>query len=169
MLTKKRIIWLIAGIAIISLILLIVPGIVDYLDYQKAVEAAGGMPWQDGGKITMVGSHVLVGGPCVLDTPATSPTTCAISCPLVTGALGPACAGYIEIDTVGQLGTTFIAAPIGFVYKGGGAHPVAGMQFIAGGATNISPWVIGIPGASASRIQKLVDSFKVIIAGFGGN
>ncbi|MBU4256876.1 hypothetical protein KKC04_00500 [Patescibacteria group bacterium] len=160
MLTKKRIIWLIAGIAIISLILLIIPGIVDYLDYQKAVEAAGGMPWQDGGKITIVRE------PCVLDTPATSPTTCAISCPLVTGALGPACTGYIEIDTVGQLGTTFIAAPIGFVYKGGGAHPVAGMQFIAGGATNISPWVIGIPGASASRIQKLVDSFKVIIAGF---
>lgn len=162
MLTKKRTIWLIAGIAIISLILLIIPGIVDYLDYQKAVRAAGGMPWQDGGKITMVRE------PCVLDTPAIFPTTCAISCPLVTGALGTACAGYIEIDTTGQLGTTFIAAPIGFVYKGGGTHPVAGMQFITGGATNISPWVIGIPGASASRIQKLVDSFKVIIAGFRG-
>ncbi|MDP3043249.1 MAG: hypothetical protein Q8N21_02515 [bacterium] len=168
MIAKKRIIWLIAGIAIISLILLVIPGIVDYFNYQSAVEAAGSMPWQDGGKITMVGSHVLVGGPCVLDTPASSPTTCAISCPLVTGALGTACAGYIEIDIIGQLGTTFIAAPIGFVYKGGGAYPVEGMQFIAGGATNISPWVIGIPGASASRIQKLVDSFKVIIAGFNG-
>lgn len=162
MLTKKRIIWLIAGIAIISLILLIIPGIVDYLDYQKAVEAAGGMPWQDGGKITTVRKL------CVLDTPATSPTTCAISCPLVTGALGPACTGYIEIDIMGQLGTTFIAAPIGFVYKGGGAYPVEGMQFIAGGATNITPWVIGIPGGVAGRIQILVDSFKVIIAGFKG-
>jgi hypothetical protein len=162
MIAKKRIIWLIAGIAIISLILLVIPGIVDYFNYQSAVEAAGSMPWQDGGKITMVRE------PCVLDTPPPAPTTCAISCPLVTGALGTACAGYIEIDTIGQLGTTFIAAPIGFVYKGGGAHPIAGMQFIAGGASNINPWVIGIPKGVASRIQILADAFKVIIAGFNG-
>jgi hypothetical protein len=134
MFTKKRIIWL---VIIISLILLIIPGIIDYFEYRSVVKAVSSMPWQDGGEITMVRE------PCILDTPA--------------------------IDTVGQLGTTFMAAPIGFVYRGGGTHPTAGMQFLAGGSTNAQPWVIGIPGKSAIRIQKVADWFNYMIAGFKGD
>ena len=163
MFTKKRIIWTIVSLIAISLILLITPGIIDYFEYRSVVKAVSSMPWQDGGEITMVRE------PCILDTPATSPTTCAISCPLVTSVLGPACIGYIEIDTVGQLGTTFIAAPIGFVYQGGGTHPVAGMQFLAGGASNIQPWVIAIPGKFTTRTQKVIDWFDYVIAGFKGD
>ncbi len=138
----------------------LVLGIFDYLEYKKAAKAVGGMPWQDGGTITMVRE------PCVLDTPANAPTTCAISCPMVTSVYGSACINYIEIDTQSQYGTTFIAAPVGFVYSGGGTHPSPGMQYIAGGSSNVMPWVIGIPGASVSRIQSLVNAFKYIIAGF---
>ncbi len=157
--TKKKII-LITSIFIMAILFWLVPGIFDYLEYKKTVEAVGGMPWQDGGIITMVRE------PCVLDTPQIAPTTCAASCPMVTSVYGSACTGYIEIDTQSQHGTTFIAAPINFVYRGGGMHPMVGMQYIAGGASNAIPWVIGIPGASASRIQKLVNVFKYIISGF---
>ena len=135
-------------------------GFFGYLEFRKIAAAVGGMPAQDGGKITAVLE------PCVLDTPASSPTTCAISCPLVTGAVGTLCTGYIEIDTIGQFGTTFIAAPTGFVYSGGGAHPTANMNFLYGGASNVQPWVIGIPVKAASRVQKLVDAFNFVMAGF---
>ncbi len=160
MFTKKKVIWSIVGVTIISLILLIIPGVIDYLKYRNVVKAIGGMPWQDGGTITMVRE------PCILDTPASSPTTCAISCPLVTGVLGPACTGYIEIDTASQHGTTFLAAPTGFKYIGGGTHPTANMQYISGGSSNAMPWAIAIPGKGAIRIQKVVDWFDYIIAGF---
>ncbi len=160
MFTKKRIIRTIVSLIVVSLILMIIPGIIDYFEYRSVVKATATMPWQDGGQITMVKE------PCILDTPVSSPVTCAISCPLVTSVLGPACMGYIEIDTAGQLGTTFLAAPTGFVYQGGGTHPAAGMQFIAGGSTNAQPWVIGIPGKFAMRTQKVIDWFnKYIIAG----
>ncbi len=158
MFTKRKII-LIISIVVVMLIWLM-PGIFNYLEYQKTVKAIGGMPWQDGGIITMVRE------PCVLDTPQNAPTTCAVSCPLVTSIYGSACTGYIELDTQSQFGTMFIAVPLGFLYKGGGTHPSPGMQYIAGGASNAMPWVIGIPGASASRIQKMVDIFKYIIVGF---
>ena len=157
---KKKTIYLIILVCIISFIIFLIPGVIDYLEFKQVAKAVGGMPWQEGGTITMVRE------PCILDTPATSPTTCAISCPLVTSVWGPACMGYIEIDTVGQYGTPFIAAPVGFVYQGGGTHPTAGMQFLVGGASNAQPWVIGIPGATAIKIQKIVDWFNYVIAGF---
>ena len=160
MFSKKRIIWLVVGVVVVSFVVYVGTGIFDYLEYRSVVRATGGMPAQDGGKITMVRE------PCILDTPASSPTTCAVSCPLVTGAVGTLCTGYIEIDTTGQLGTTFIAAPVGFTYLGGGTHPTANMDFLYGGASNIQPWVIGIPSASAMRIQKVIDWFDFIIAGF---
>ena len=143
----------------IGLLIFIGSGFVDYLEYRSVAEAAGAMPWQDGGTISMVRM------PCVLDTPVIAPTTCAISCPLVTSVLATACAGYIEIDTTGQLGTMFIAAPIGFKYQGGGTFPKAGDKFLTGGSSNIMPWVIGIPGPVASRIDKIVKWFDFIIAG----
>jgi len=141
MFTKKKILIIIISVLVLgSLGYFYAPKAADYYEWRQVVKAAGSMPWQDGGTIIMVRE------PCVLDTPAVSPTTCAISCPLVTGAVGTLCTGYIEIDTASQMGTTFIAAPVGFVYKGGGTHPAPGMQFIAGGVSNIQPWVIGIPG-----------------------
>lgn len=160
MFAKKRIIWTIVSVIVVSLVAYVGIGVFDYLEYRNVAISSGGMPAQDGGKITIVKE------PCILDTPASSPTTCAISCPLVTGAVGTLCTGYIEIDTTGQLGTTFIAAPVGFVYLGGGTHPTAGMDFLYGGSSNIQPWVIGIPSKAASRVEKLVDVFDYIIAGF---
>jgi len=156
---KKIIITLTAGLTV-GIIFYFGIGIFDYLEYRSVAEASTGMPAQDGGKISLVRE------PCILDTPASDPVTCAISCPMVTSAVGTACTGYIELDTVGQHGTPFIAAPVGFVYRGGGTHPTAGMDFLYGGASNIAPYVIGIPGVAASRVQKLVDVFKYVIAGF---
>jgi hypothetical protein len=180
MIIKKKKIYLIISVFFISFIIFLMPGIIDYLEYEQVASAVGGMPWQGGGTITLVRE------PCILDTPANAPTTCAISCPLVTSVWGPACIGYIEIDTNPQLvmedgeikeidkaqlaglgaGATFIAAPIGFIYRGGGTHPVAGMQYLVGGASNAQPWVIGIPGATAMKIKKVVDWFDYAIAGF---
>ena len=110
----------------------------------------------------------MVREPCVLDTPPppATPILCGLSCPLVTFAVGGACIGYIEIITAGQKGTPFIAAPISFVYKGGGTHPAPGMSFLAGGSSNAMPWVIGIPSMAASRTQKLVDAANYMIALF---
>ena len=159
MFKRRKIIWFIATVVTV-VIFFFTWGALDYYKFSKIAKSVGGLPWQDGGTITMVRQ------PCVLDTPAIAPVTCAVSCPLVTSAWGSACIGYIELDTTSQFGTIFIAAPIGFVYQGGGTMPVAGMQYIAGGASNAIPWVIGIPGSVASRWQKVVNWFDVIIAGF---
>ncbi len=160
MFTKKRIFFIILAVLFLSFLGYFGPGISDYLEYRGVAEAAGGMPWQDGGKITLVRE------PCILDTPATSPTTCAVSCPEVTAILASACVGYIELDVSGQLGTTFMAVPTAFQYKGGGTHPIAGTSFIAGGSSPAQPWVIGIPSAAASRTQKLVRTYEYIVALF---
>lgn len=156
---KKKIVLSVFVIVIVGIAIFIVQDVFGYLDYRKAAEASASMPWQDAGTITYYMPQ------CVLDTPATSPTTCAISCPLSVTALASACVGYSELWVTGQNGTTYIDVPIGFVYSGGGTVPTVGMSFIAGGSSNVSPWVIGIPGASASRIQKLADAFNMIIAG----
>ncbi|RLC37252.1 hypothetical protein DRH27_04050 [Candidatus Falkowbacteria bacterium] len=144
-------------------VLLIIVGYVvfQYIEFNNVAKAVGGMPWQDGGKISMVRPV------CILDTPMPYPTTCAISCPLVTSAYGTACMAYMEIDTVGQKGTTFMAVPKGFVFSGGGSFPTTGMDFVAGGSTNALPWVIGIPGLAVNNIEKIKNWFdKYIIAGF---
>lgn len=109
------------------------------------VEAVGGMPWSDGGRITMVRQ------PCVWDTPCQTGTCppCTVSCPLVSSMYGPACTGYIEIDTTGVKGTYFIAAPLAFANYKGSPYPAPGMNFLAGGASNVLPWVIGLSGAPA--------------------
>jgi hypothetical protein len=154
----KKIIWLVALAVIMVSVGYLGVGVMDYISFKKVVESAGGMPAQDGGRITMVKQ------PCILDTPATSPTTCAISCPLVTSALGTACISYIEIDTQSQKGTPFLAAPIGYFYRGGGTYPIAGMQYVYGGASNAIPWVIGIPSAPGARIQKIINWYDYGIA-----
>lgn len=163
MINKKKLILLLAGFGFIAVLgAYFIPGMIGYFKFKKAAEAASAMPWQDGGMITRV-------TPCILDTPANAPTTCAVSCPGVTIYWGTACAGYDEIDVAAQMGTLYMAAPKGFIYSGGGVYPKSGDQFIAGGAYNGLPWVIGIPGPSASRIQKLADAFKLIIAGVRRN
>jgi len=143
--------------------LIIVVGIVifQYYEFNNVAKAVGGMPWQDGGTITMVKPV------CILDTPMPYPTTCEISCPLVTSVYGTACIAYMEINTKGQKGTTFMAVTKGFVFSGGGAFPTAGMDFIAGGSSNSMPWIIGIPGLAVNNIDKVKNWFnKYIIAGF---
>ena len=132
---------------------------IDYVKWNNFVNASTGM--EDGGKIAFVHE------PCVIDSPPSDPVVCGISCPLATKAWGSACAGHIQIDVQSQLGTVFLAPIVGFVYKGGGTHPVAGTDYLYAG-TPAAPWVIGIPGVRANRIQKLVDAFedfKVFIAG----
>jgi hypothetical protein len=157
---KKKVIKFFLLIAIFSLFYYYGVGIKDYLAWEKTKSAiaASSLPWQDAGKITLIKE------PCVLDTPTIAPVTCESSCPNVTTAVGTLCASYIEINTESQKGTLFIAAPITTIYKGGGSHPVAGMKYIAGGMTNASPYVIGIPSSMGSTVQRLVDSFKVFIA-----
>lgn len=137
--TKNRIILIICILLLGLTAIVAVPRAFNYLELKKVAKAAAGMPWQDGGIITMVRE------PCVLDTPAIDPVECGISCPLVTSVYHTACVNYIEIDVQSQFGTTFIAAPVGFQYRGGGAHPRAGIQYIAGGASNVTPWIIAIP------------------------
>ncbi len=153
MFIKRKIILIISIFIVVGLFWL-APEFFDYLEYKKVAEAVGGMPWQDGGVITYVG----------LCAPTDPAGNCAM-CPNVTALFSAACNGYNELDVTSQQGTTFIAVPKTFVYSGGGTFPSSGMQYIAGGASNVMPWVIGIPGVSASRIQKLVDTFKYIIAG----
>lgn len=161
---KKKKIFIILSVIAVGLVIYAGIGIFGYLEFRKVASAVGGMPAQDGGKITAVLE------PCILDTPPNAPELCEISCPLVTAAVGPSCIDYIEIDVEGQLGTKFIAAPTGFVYLGGGTHPAANMNFLYGGASNVQPWVIGIPlSASAMRVNKVVNWFDYVIAGIFGN
>lgn len=156
----KKAIWVVVSAILLVSVIYLGPGVVDYIKFKNVAESAGGMPWQDGGRITMVRQ------PCILDTPTIDPVTCAASCPLVTKDLGTLCTGYIEIDTQSQQGTINIDAPIGFMYKGGGTMPTAGMSYIAGGASNAIPWVIGIPSSAGARIQKIIDWFDYGIASF---
>lgn len=156
---KKRILFIFVGLIVIASGYLMI----DYYRWGKfirEINAEGSCATQDGGKITMVRQ------PCILDTPATEPVNCAASCPLVTSVFETACTGYIELDTQSQLGTTFLAVPTGFVYKGGGTTPTAGMQYIYCGSSNAYPWVIGIPGVAKNNTDRLFDWLKVIIAGF---
>lgn len=150
----------ITGILFIILVVYFGSSITDYFKFTKIADSASGLPVQDAGKITFVRE------PCILDTPAIDPVNCLVSCPLVTLVWESACVNFIELDTISQHGTEFISSPVEMVYRGGGTHPVAGMSYIFGGASNAIPWVIGIPSAGASRIQKLVDIYNFIIAGF---
>ena len=97
----------------------------------------------------------------MLDTPTIAPVTCS-ACPL----LGTLCVGKIQLTTKSQYGTLFIAAPVGFKYGGGGTYPTAGMSYLAGGVSNILPWVIAIPSSAGARIQKIIDWFDYGIASF---
>lgn len=136
---KKLTIFIIMIILLVVAGFLLVPRIAARYEWQNVVEAASAMPWQDGGEITMVNE------PCVLDTPLIAPVTCS-HCPFVSVALGSQCEFYIELVLQSQHGTQFMAVPITFDgYRGGGIHPRAGTQYIAGCSSNIVPWVIGIP------------------------
>lgn len=143
MITKKKIILSLSLVAFTVGIIFIAQGVLDYKEYRKTAEAAGAMPWQDGGKIMAY-------------IPACTPLNCYTPC-----------VGQSQISYNGQIGgpAAFMCVPVGFVYQGGGTIPMPGMDIIAGGVTNIMPWVVGIPGASASRVQKIADTFKLIIAG----
>ncbi|MBL7058067.1 hypothetical protein ISS03_01900 [Patescibacteria group bacterium] len=139
--TTKKIIFYTLIVAFLSPIVYFgAPIVAQKYTWYNVAQAASLFPWQDGGVITVVYP------PCVLDTPANAPTTCAISCPLVTTAYASDCVKYTQIDVKGQKGTMFLAVPLGFVYRGGGTVPAPGMQFIAAGISNILPKVIGIPG-----------------------
>ncbi|MFA6171188.1 MAG: hypothetical protein WCW77_01365 [Patescibacteria group bacterium] len=149
---------------IFSALIIIASGYIVYDYYRwgkfvREINAGGSCAVQDGGNITKV-------MPCVLDTPANYPVTCEASCPLVTPVFETACAGYTELDTQSQQGTTFLAVPKGFVYKGGGTTPTMGMQYLYCGSSNAYPWVIGIPGVAKNNTDRVFDWFRYIIAGF---
>jgi hypothetical protein len=162
MMSRKKKIWLVILTVFFSFAGYYGPGIPGYIEYQKVATAVGGFPWQDGGVISAVLPFANV--PCVLDTPAPPavPTTCAISCPMITALtpLASACVGYYEMEVIGQNGTMVIAVPLGFIFSGGGIIPSPGTQFIAGGMMYYQPAVIGIPGVAASRVIKLADFIK---------
>lgn len=155
----KKTVWTVVGIILLVCVIYLGLGVVDFISFKTIAKSAGGMPWQDGGKITKVRK------PCVLDTPEIDPIACSY-CPLVTKDWGSACAGFIELDTQSQMGTINIDAPIGFVYGGGGTMPAAGMSYIAGGVSGAIPWVIGIPSSPGAKIQKIIDWFDYGIASF---
>ncbi|MDP3900407.1 MAG: hypothetical protein Q8Q23_04990 [bacterium] len=139
---KKITIFIIITAILIIAGFLLAPRIAAYYEWQNVVEAASAMPWQDGGTITMVNE------PCILDTPPppATPVTCS-HCPFVSASVAPGqCEFYIELVQQSQHGTQFMAVPVAFDgYRGGGTHPRAGTQYIAGGASNVVPWIIGIP------------------------
>lgn len=157
---KKIIILLI--VVFVSFSIFIIWGAIDYLKFLNVANSQGAMPWQDGGTITRVQPL------CVLDTPSPplTPTTCEISCPMATSWWGPACIYYIELYTASQYETVYMVVPQTFVYSGGGTYPAAGMQYMAGGSSPAGPWVIGIPGAMATRFDKIRNFFNFAIAGF---
>ncbi len=139
MLNKKKV-FIILGVLILSVFVYTVTPKVDsyykWINFKSAI-AASGCPWMEGGTITAV--HL-----CVADNQS---GTCPASCPLVSSKLASLCTGYNELDVSSQLGTIFVAVPKTFVYSGGGSFPKSNNQFIACGASNIVPWVIGIPGS----------------------
>lgn len=158
MLAKKKIIFTILSVVIASFIIYIGIGIFDYLEFRKVAISAGGMPWQDGGMVTYYNSM------CVIEDPVFEPTICH-TCLMCSSAIGSLCASSEEIQFTGQLGGTKVCPSKGFVYKGGGTMPTMGQNMIVGGASDILPYVIGVPGVSAMRIKKAVDWFDFIIAG----
>ena len=157
MFNKKRIIWLIVGVAISGFVVCGGIGIFDYFEYRNVVNATGGMPWQDAGTVSMY-------QPVCVSTPPDGVCKNCLMCGPVTGNY--ICASYSEIQFTGQLGGMKVCPLQGFVYKGGGTMPMVGQGMIVGGVSDIMPYVIGVPSVSASRIQKLVDAFNYIIAGF---
>lgn len=196
MLNKKKIFWLAGGLLIAGLLIYLVWGIVDYLDYKSVAQAQSVESYTEAGKIRVIKQ-------CILDTPVIAPIDCTVSCTLLSASLkalcvnpvsqalacisaasaNPAsvcadsiktavecvgCANYRELDLAySQKDTLFLGTPLTFTnYKGGGVLPQPNMQFIWKGSSNISPWVMGIPSAAASRVQKLVDAYDFIIAGF---
>lgn len=136
-------------------------GIGDYLEIFKLREAMalGLCPKGDGGMFSMVRQ------PCTLDS-ACAPvcTLCSSSCPNTT-IWASACINYIDITATAQYGTTIITPPVSFVYTGGGFMPKAGDEFLFCGLTGYVPLVIGIPGMTAKRIDKVIHWFDYIIAG----
>lgn len=156
MLTKKKIIFIIISVIIASFVFYIGIGVFDYLEYRNVAISAGGLPWQDGGRVNLYQAV------CVATPPDGICKNCSM-CGPVTGNY--TCASYSEIQFTGQLGGTKVCPLQGFVYKGGGTMPTAGQDMIVGGASDILPYVIGVPGASAMRIKKAVDWFDYIIAG----
>lgn len=106
---------------------------VDYYQWNKAVKAVGGFPWQDGGTITAYQPVcVLTNGVC---------SNCTFCPPSY-------CAGHSQISYNGQIGgpSAFMCVPTGFIYSGGGTTPRIGGSIIAGGIANMGAMikVIGI-------------------------
>ncbi|PIS05161.1 MAG: hypothetical protein COT81_02360 [Candidatus Buchananbacteria bacterium CG10_big_fil_rev_8_21_14_0_10_42_9] len=84
---------------------------------------------------------------CVLDSPPSSPTTCAISCALCSGLLGPACASVEEIRFTpygGTPGINFICPVKGYPYAGGGVMPRLGGFILGFGTSQVNLFQVGI-------------------------
>lgn len=158
---------IIAGIIILILLIGLADlgrGFYEYVGLVKSVEAEGSpCPMSEGGSTTKYTQT------CVLDTactPATGCTLCGSSCPMVTSEYATLCTGYTEMQVQAQNGTTFIAPPVGFQFKGK-SMPAANDQFLACLAGGSVPLVIGLPSQSAMRAKGVMDFFdKYVVAVF---
>jgi hypothetical protein len=143
-LSYKRVFsWLLIAVVAGGAIFAVV-GIVQLREFRKTAEAAGGLPWQDAGKISFVqmGCTRSCVGKC-----------CCALC-------DASCEGSTQINLTGQQGTMFMCVPAGFMYKGGGVMPTVGMSVIAGGISNVLPTVVAIPTMAAGTMQQLADAFN---------
>lgn len=151
---------IIIPLVFLSVVILLIPGFFDYLEYRKAaVEAqSSGFPWQCG--VTMVNSV----------TPGCTYTQSGCTCTFCSTA----CNGFDQMIFVGQESckTTYACIQTGTMIKGGGTSLMAGVgkQAILAGTSNMQMAgnvVVAMPGATASAIDNIVNWFdKYIIAGF---
>jgi hypothetical protein len=157
-LNKKKII---VGVVLALVVVFLVPGFFDYLEYRKAtVEAqTSGFPWQCG--VTMINSV----------TPSCTYTQSGCTCTFCSSS----CNGFDQVIFTGQQvcnGATYACIQNGTQIKGGGTSLMEGVgkQAIFAGTSNMQMAgnvVVAIPGATASAIDNVVNWFdKYIIAGF---
>jgi len=113
----------------------------DALKMKKVADAAGGLPFTFGGRITFY-------QPACVSDPVSG--VCA-NCPLCSSPKGAGnftCNGFQEIQFVpagGTPGTKFVCLPKGYnKFLGGGAVPRVGGFILGGGASNILLSIVGI-------------------------
>ena len=107
-----------------SLVFILVLSVVPLTLYLFLILGAIGTNQASAAAGSIFGGRITKVIPCVLDTPAIAPTTCAVSCPLCTGITGTACAAYSEIMFQPMGGTWSFICPLkGYPFKGGTPRP----------------------------------------------
>jgi len=138
----------------ISFLILIYPTIAvfDYLEWietKKAI-AAGGLPYQESGIVTMF-------------QPACSEACLGKCCCAMCDGF---CAGHNMVLFTSQSGSqSSLCYPVNMVVKGGGTVPIVGASIITGGTAPRGPMVkaLAVPGSSVARVEKIINKFKELI------